>query len=364
MAEIETIADLIPPGHRTTHLHWGGGSPDILSAEDIRDLGALLHRKFHIDPNAEFAIEIDPRLMTDEKAESLVGIGINRLSIGVQDFDPRVQEAIGRLQSYDVSRDAIELFRKRGVQSINIDLVYGLPHQSPETLKRTIEKVVELKPDRIAMFGYAHLPQRVSNQKLIDESALPGPMLRWTMARQVTRQLLDAGYVQLGIDHFARCDDSLATGHVSRNFQGYTTDTSDALIGFGASAIGRLPQGFVQNATAASDYATRIASCGLATARGWALTEDDSIRAYIIERLMCDFELSRGALLAKFGAIPQGIEQDIAAIISGDTDGFLQPSTDGFTLTPTGRLFVRNICARFDAHLAAGSSGARHSMSV
>ncbi|WP_445492197.1 oxygen-independent coproporphyrinogen III oxidase [Rhodopseudomonas sp. RCAM05734] len=364
-AEIATVSGLVPRGHRLPHLHWGGGSPDILSVADITRLGGALKASFHLDADTEFAVEIDPRLMTADKADAFVGIGVNRISIGVQDFDPAVQAAIGRMQSYEVSKASLDLFRDRGVTSVNMDLVYGLPHQTEQSLTRTIARVIELSPDRIAIFGYAHLPQRAHNQKLIDEAALPGPMERFAMARRLTTQLTKTGYVQLGLDHFARREDSLATKPLNRNFQGYTTDGAETLIGLGASAIGKLPQGYVQNAVAVGDYANRVGQNGLATTRGWTLTPDDRLRAFVIERLMCDFTFSFAAIAANFGeAEAHALLREADALVVNDPDGFLKSTDDGFELTPRGRPFVRNICARFDAYLNPVAGGAKHSMSV
>lgn len=283
------MSGLLPRRHRTAHLHWGGGSPDVLSAADITRLGHTLRQHFAFAAKPEFTVEIDPRLMTAAKAEAMVGIGVNRISIGVQDFDPAVQAAIGRVQSSDVTKTSVDLFRDRGVTSVNVDLVYGLPHQSERSIAQTIARTLALSPDRIAIFGYAHLPSCAANQKMIDAAALPGPVARFAMAAQLTSLLEDAGYRKLGLDHFARQHDSLATLPLNRNFQGYTTDAAETLIGLGASAIGKLPQGYVQNAVAAADYARRIARNGLATARGSELTQDDRLRAHVIERLMCDF---------------------------------------------------------------------------
>lgn len=362
--EVLSVSELIPRRHRLTHLHWGGGSPDILSARDIRRLGASLNSSFEIPPGTEFAVEIDPRLMTAEKADSMVEIGVNRISIGVQDFDPAVQKAIGREQDYETTSKAIGLFRDRGVHSVNVDLVYGLPHQTERSLDRTIQQVFELSPDRIAVFGYAHVPHRASNQKLIDASALPAPAQRYSMARRVAELIGQAGYRPIGIDHFARSEDSLATRRLRRNFQGYTTDSADVTIGLGASAIGRLPGGYVQNAVAASDYARRVQQAGLATVRGWALTREDRLRAFVIERLMCDFNFSSHGLADRFGEAASDLLREAEAIISEDVDGFVQRTDDGFCLTPRGRPFVRNFCARFDAHLSGVADRSKHSLSV
>src|ERR1019366_6084089 len=231
-------------------------------------------------------------------------------------------------------------------------------------LAQTIEQVLSLSPDRIAIFGYAHLPQRAHNQRLIDEAALPGPIERFLLSRRLVALLEQAGYLQLGLDHFARRGDSLATQPLRRNFQGYTTDHADTLIGLGASAIGRLPQGYVQNAVAIADYANRMEQQGFATARGWAMTSEDRLRAFVIERLMCDFAFSSDAVTSHFGDQAQELLPEAAAILEDDSDGFIERTHDGFRLTPRGRPFVRNICARFDAYLKTGAGGARHSLSI
>jgi len=364
-AEIALVAARVPAGHTVRHLHWGGGSPDILSAADIRRLGATLATAFHLAPDAEFAIEVDPRLMTAEKAESLVAVGVNRISVGVQDFDPRVQQAIGRMQSFEVTRDAIGMFRERGVRSINMDLVYGLPHQTEATLIQTLERALDLMPDRIALFGYAHLPQRAHNQRLIDEAALPGPLARYAMSQKLAQALKQSGYAQRGIDHFARAEDALATEPLNRNFQGYTTDGVEHLIGLGASAIGKLPQGYVQNAVGAREYMEAVDRGDLATARGFALTDDDRLHAFVIERLMCDFTLSADTVRETFGArAADHVRAEIEAVLAEDPDGLVERTVDGLQMSERGRPFVRSVCARFDAYLNPEPGVVRHAMAV
>jgi oxygen-independent coproporphyrinogen-3 oxidase len=361
-AEIGNVAALIPRDHRSTHIHWGGGSPNILSPSDIGRLAAKLRAAFNFDAKAEFAVEIDPRTLTPEQVSAFAAAGVNRVSIGVQDFDPKVQAAINREQSYEQTKAAADLFRAHGVSGLNIDLVYGLPHQTRESAARTIEKVLTLEPERIALFGYAHLPARIRPQKLIDASALPGAVERFGQFRRVARRLEAAGYVQVGLDHFARKSDPLAGGGVHRNFQGYTTDTADALIGLGASAIGKLPQGYVQNATAPADYAALIHETGLATVRGIELRDEDRIRGFVIERLMCDFEFSRATLTKTFGQAAEPLFSEAEALLQADRDGFLARTGDGFRVTAEGRPFVRAICACFDSYL--GASPAQHAPAV
>lgn len=363
-AEIETVSSLVPASHRATHIHFGGGSPDILRPGDIERLGGMLRDRFRFAPNAEFAVEVDPRLMTDAQAEAFSAIGINRVSIGVQDFDEKVQRAIGRIQDYRTTENVVAMFRRRGITSVNIDLVYGLPHQTVESVTRTLDQVIALKPDRIAIFGYAHLPSRLKHQRLIDSNALPDAVERFSQSRALSQRLIDQGYVQLGLDHFALGGDSLATGSLQRNFQGYTTDTADALIGLGASAISKLPQGFAQNAVPADEYARQIASDGLATARGHVFSADDKLRAYVIERLMCDFAFSWSDLESRFGKAVARIRADADGVLASDDDRLVADEAGTFRLTDRGRVLVRNVCAAFDAYLASDSAHRRHALSV
>lgn len=359
--EIEAVARRLPE-HRVAHIHWGGGSPDILSPADIERLGTRLRERFSFADRPEFAVEIDPRLLRADQVRAFAGAGVDRISLGVQDFDPTVQAAIGREQSLAATRAAIEDFRARGIASVNIDLVYGLPHQTLASAEATIRDVVSLSPDRIAIFGYAHLPQRMKNQRLIDEAALPSPPLRLALARTLADALVAAGYRRIGIDHFAKPTDPLATRPLARNFQGYTTDAAGTLIGLGASAISTLPGGFVQNAVATGEYTRRIREHGLATARGIALTDDDRLRAFVIERLMCDFAFSREAVIERFGAAARPVLAIAAEICQSDADGLVEATPSGFRITEPGRPFARAVCARFDARL--GRSAARHSQAV
>jgi oxygen-independent coproporphyrinogen-3 oxidase len=364
LAEIEMVRGLVPAGHVVRHIHWGGGSPDILAPADILRLGRAFVERFTMAPGAEFAVEIDPRLLNEEQADSFVAVGINRVSIGVQDFDEAVQRAIGRIQSFETTRKSVDWFRQRGIASVNVDLVYGLPRQTEDGLARTLEQVVELAPDRIAVFGYAHLPDRLKHQRLIDESTLPGPVLRFAQARLIARRLVAAGYVQVGIDHFARPEDGLATRPLARNFQGYTTDKADALLGFGASAISRLPKGFAQNAVAVDDYARRIASGDPATVRGHQLTAEDALQACLIEQLMCEFSVSWSHLGRRFGRDVTHLRREAEIWAEEHDDDFIELKDDGLALTERGKPFARVVCARFDSYLTRDVETRRHALSV
>jgi oxygen-independent coproporphyrinogen-3 oxidase len=364
LKEVDAIGALAPGGHRVCHIHWGGGSPDILAPSDILLLGRALRARFSVAADAEFAVEIDPRRLVDEQVDSFAGVGVNRVSIGVQDFDEAVQRAIGRIQSFDTTQRAVQMFRRRGVGSINVDLVYGLPLQTEDSLARTLDQVLQLQPDRIAVFGYAHLPDRLKHQRLIDEAALPDAVARFAQARLIALRLVEAGYVEIGIDHFSRPDDALAKAPLARNFQGYTTDKADALLGFGASAISRLPNGFAQNAVAVDDYARRILGGELATARGHQMQGEDGVRAAVIEQLMCMFSVSWADLQERFGDSVQTLRRAFEEWAAQDESGFVTVRGDGFEVAEFGKPFVRTICAMFDAYLSHEIAQRRHAIAV
>lgn len=361
-AEIASVGARVGAGHSVREIHWGGGSPNILDAADMERLAEMLRVSFDVAPDAAFAVEIDPRHFVAEQAAAFKRMGVTRVSIGVQDFDPAVQAAIDRLQSIEQTRQAIDLCRAAGIHSINIDLIYGLPHQTRSTVSRTVADVIALQPDRIAVFGYAHLPRRFAHQRLIPEAALPDVRERYGQSSRIARLLKQAGYARVGIDHFARGTDELAHSAVRRNFQGYTTDAVDTLIGLGASAIGKLPQGFVQNATATADYTRRIGESGLAVVRGRALTDDDRMRAHVIERLMCDLTFDAADLSERFGTAASDLINEAAVLAETNLDGLIEPDERGFRISEAARPFTRSICSVFDAYLDAGVT--RHSSGI
>jgi oxygen-independent coproporphyrinogen-3 oxidase len=338
----------------------------MLEADDILRLAGSIRECFKLDEDCGFAVEIDARTLDAERVQAFLAAGVTRASFGVQDFDLAVQDAINRHQSFEQTRSAIEAFRSAGVGSINVDVLYGLPHQSRQSVDETIGKVISLAPDRIALFGYAHVPQKISRQKMIPTKALPDAVKRFGLANHMASALTAAGYVRIGLDHFARPNDELAQAlarhDLRRNFQGYTVDDADVLIGLGASSIGRLPQGYIQNAVQTGDYARRIAEHGLAAVRGYAFTADDEMRAFAIERLMCDLAFPAEALQARYGAAAAELLAEAASLVEADTDGLVEKGADGFRVTERGRPFVRSICAVFDAHL--GLSEARYSSGV
>lgn len=365
-AEIVAVGARLAGRGKVVAIHLGGGSPSMLAPADFIALNQLLRETFRVTADAEFSIEIDPNDMDEARYDALAEIGITRISLGVQDFNPDVQKAINRLQTYEQTRAVVEAMRARGVRSVNLDVLYGLPFQTLEFLLSTVDQALSLSPDRLATFGYAHVPWIKPHQRMIETSVLPGVGERFEHSHAAAVRIVAAGYQAIGLDHFAKPSDSLARaardGRLHRNFQGYTTDVATALIGLGASAIGQLPQGYVQNTVPTAQYSKLVRANGTAVARGVALTEEDRARAFVIERLMCDFAVSATDLDKRFGPLAAPMRKELAAVAADDPDGLTDYSDDSFSVTPTGQPFVRSIAARFDAYLNAGA--ARHSVAV
>lgn len=364
--EIELTAKRLGPRRRVSHIHWGGGTPSLLPRDSFLKVVWTLRGAFEFAPGIEHAIELDPRTVTPGLVETLAEAGITRASLGVQDFDAKVQTSIGRFQPFKVVARSVELLRSVGITSINFDLMYGLPHQDRETILRTVELTRQLAPGRIALFGYAHVPWMKKHQRLIDEAALPGAGERIELADCARQALVEAGYEEIGLDHFALPGDSMAialhAGTLRRNFQGYTTDTAEALIGFGASSIGFLPQGYVQNAPDVGGWARSIESGDLPIARGIALDADDRMRAAIIEALMTDYQVDVHAVATRFGANGHDFTTDFEALEELVRDEIVTVDNGRIAMTTAGRPFVRVAAAAFDAYLDRGA--ARHSMAV
>lgn len=364
--EIDTVAALAAGRLKVTALHFGGGSPTMLKPEHILSLGRKLREAFSFAADAEISVEMDPNDMDSARFDALAAIGMTRASLGVQDFDVRVQQAINREQTFEQTRAVVDAVRARCVMSVNLDMLYGLPHQTLATIAATTEMVLSLRPDRIALFGYAHVPWMKKHQTMIDEALLPDAAARLEQAELATRLILASGYEAVGMDHFALPADGLAiaarTGELRRNFQGYTTDQADALIGLGASSIGLLPQGYVQNMPATGEYERRVLAGSLATVRGIELSDADRMRSWVIERLMCDFSFSRCELLARFGEPARAVIAEAELFAANDRDGIFKRSGNRFVVTDRGKPFVRSIAAAFDAYLGQGT--ARHSIAV
>lgn len=351
--ELEMVAKALQGPVSLRRLHFGGGSPNVLSPEMTRDLAGEIFRLFPASKDLEFSVEIDPASFDADKCDALLDAGMSRASFGIQDFDPKVQAAIGREQSFEITRDHVEMLRTGGVRSVNFDLVYGLPHQDTVTLRNTLEQVISLRPDRIALFGYAHVPWMAKRQKLIDEDTLPGSQARLELFLLASRMLSGAGYVSVGIDHFVLPEDSMAEaakrGKVSRNFQGYTDDPKMPLIGVGASAVSSMPQGYAQNLHSAADYTKSISVGKFAITRGYMLSAQDQATAWAIERLMCDFSLELEVMKKVFPETDKTLPAKLTKIAHEFLD---LVSFDGKTLTieREPRFLARVIASRLDTY--------------
>ena len=355
MRETDMVAAALGPDHPVTHLHFGGGSPTLLSPQDFLRLNRHLRTSFRIASGAEIAIEIDPRGFTRDMAQALAEAGVTRASIGVQDCDPAVQEAINRIQPPGVTEDAVRLLRDAGIDALNIDLIYGLPHQTVAGLERTIGTVLALNPDRLAIFGYAHVPHFKKHMALIPENALPATAERMAQAEAAEATLVASGYVPIGIDHFAKPGDGLAIakrlGRLARNFQGYTTDSAPALIGLGASSIGALPQGYVQNFADVPSWRSTIQRGALPVAKGVALNGQDRARRAVIERLMCDLEVDVDAVAKSHGLEPGTFDAALQSLEEFRRDGLVRICDGKIVIAPRWKAATRLVCAMFDTYL-------------
>ncbi|CDN93879.1 oxygen-independent coproporphyrinogen III oxidase [Agrobacterium tumefaciens] len=364
--EIAAVGALVSPDAVVSAVHFGGGSPTMLRPDDMVSLMDCLKRHFTFGLAPEISVEMDPNDLDDSRYDALAAIGMTRASLGVQDFDDKVQKTINRIQSFEQTQSVVDAVRARGVHSVNCDILYGLPFQTCGTLEKTVRKIVSLNPDRVALFGYAHVPWMKKHQSMIPEQALPDVAERYRQMTMAAEMLKQAGYMPVGIDHFAKPADSLCRaaedGELRRNFQGYTTDTADALIGLGASAIGRLPQGYVQNMAATGEYQRLAGEGGLAVVKGIELSEDDHLRSHVIERLMCDFSLDLSDLRHRFGKVSHSVTKQAQHFAAIDRDGVVRLDADIFAVTEAGKPFVRNIAAIFDTYL--GNGRGRHSVAV
>lgn len=363
-AEIATVGALVGRDARVSSIHFGGGSPTLLAPEDMIALKAAISAAFTLDDACELSVEMDPNDLDEPRYDALAAIGTTRASLGVQDFEPEVQNAINRIQTFEQTKSVVEAVRARGVRSVNCDIVYGLPHQTLSTLESTVRKIISLSPERIALFGYAHVPWMKKHQQMIPEASLPDGRMRFELLMRATDMLVAAGYVAVGIDHFARPDDSLAIaavgGRLRRNFQGYTDDQATSVIGLGASSIGHLREGYVQNVPATGVYEKVVLGGGLAAVRGFALGDEDRMRAWVIERIMCDFGFEATQLSRQFGHRSATILAEAQALAADDP--MVRFEGGRLEIRPEARPFARSIAARFDAYFGAG--GARHSAAV
>ncbi len=361
--EILMVADKIDSNRKVVQAHWGGGTPTFLQRDEQFRLNAMLRDNFNFvsDEEGEFSIEIDPRTVSPQSIADLREMGFNRLSFGVQDFDNDVQIAVNRIQSEEETKLAIEEGRRQGFHSISLDLIYGLPLQTKKSFERTIEKIIELSPDRIAVFNYAHLPHVFKTQKLINEGQLPPGQEKLNLLEMSINRLMEAGYVFIGLDHFAKPDDSLVkhqnNGTLYRNFQGYSTFSECDLLGFGMSSISQVGDSYSQNIKGKDDYYAAIDNEKLPTVRGVELTQDDIIRRKVITEIMCNMTLDLDAIGAEFNIdAHQYFADEMPKLQPMHDDGLLQLTDNGFTVSPPGRLLIRNIAMVFDAYLAKAKS--------
>lgn len=359
--ELQMLTRALGTRPRITEMHWGGGTPNFLQDDQLERLQELLLRTFDVDCRTELSVEADPRLVTRSQLRTLRRLGFTRISYGVQDLDPVVQEAIGRIQPESLVRDAVTLAREEGFSGLNVDLIYGLPHQTPDRFARTVDGALALGPDRVACFGYAHVPWMRAHQKRIDESVLPIAWERFALFRDAVTRFVDAGYRWIGIDHFARPDDPLAlaadAGRLHRNFMGYTTHRGEHLLGVGTSSISEVDGWFVQNAPELGDWQRDIDADKLPVARGHVLSDDDKARRAAISHLMCNAELPFDLFVGDVEALVDRYEQFAA-------DGLLVFETDRIVVTPLGRFFLRNLAFPLDAYRSTADGTHRFSRAV
>ena len=350
--EIELVRAKLPEGITLSRLHWGGGTPTLLEAPVITDLAGAIFDAFPLSDGAEFSVEIDPNEIDDPRLDALAKAGLTRASIGVQDFNPDIQRIIGREQGFDLTKRVVDALRARDIDSLNVDLLYGLPSQTRANITDSVQRVLSLSPDRVALYGYAHVPWMARRQALIPTDLLPRPEERLSLFETAARLFRWDGYVDVGIDHFAREDDGLAVAlrnsALRRNFQGYTDDTAEVLLGLGASSISKFPGGFAQNQPATSKWVTAIEAGELATTRGVRMTDDDILRGLAIEMLMCEFRIDVARLAARSGATEEAARALVAPLVQKFPDA-LDMDGDVLTLRPEARPLTRLIARGLDA---------------
>ncbi len=364
--ELERVAEVIGRRVPVSHIHWGGGTPSALPAEALEEVDATMRRAFAVQADAESSVEIDPRHLSSAHLDAFARMGINRASLGVQDLDPAVQRAVGRIQDAEMVSGCIASLRSIGVRSINLDLIYGLPLQTEDGAAYTAARVSAMGADRLSVFGYAHVPWLRRQQALIPADTLPDAAERFRQRAAIDTALRAHGYEAVGLDHYAKPDDALAeaarTGRLRRNFQGYTTDDARTLIGIGASAIGRFDEGYVQNHATLPPYAEAIDAGGFATARGVVLTDEDRLRAAVIGTLMCRGETDLRAAAQAYGFEPDTLLSDLPALAEAQEDGLVSVEGARVRVLEPGMPFLRSVAAAFDRYRATSSG--RHAVAV
>lgn len=357
--EIAMQGALFDKQREVNQLHWGGGTPTFLSYEQMKRLMDTTREHFnlHDDDRGEYSIEVDPRETNDKTIAQLRELGFNRISLGLQDFDPDVQKAVNRMQSKEQTFAVLEAARKEGFRSTNIDLIYGLPLQTEQTFAKTLEQVLAYAPDRFSIFNYAHMPSRFKTQRQIDEADLPSPAAKLEILQMVGQKLTDAGYVYIGMDHFAKPDDELAVaqreGKLYRNFQGYSTHSDCDLVGLGVTSIGRVGDAYMQNHKELEQYDQAISAGRLPVFKGVELDADDNLRRAVITQLICHFDLSFGNIEQQFDIVfADYFAAELNNLKSMRDDGLIGLDEAGIKVQPAGRLLIRNVCMVFDKYLA------------
>ena len=350
-------------------MHWGGGSPTFLQPDEIRRLGGIIRKHFQFSDDIEAGVEIDPRRLSRGHIEALREIGFNRASLGVQDFEPKVQEAIHRIQPRDMTQRVLDWARELGFASVNFDLIYGLPHQTADSFNRTLDAVLEMQPDRLAVFSYAHVPWVKPAQKILEQKILPAAETKLQLLKNVIERLTENGrYVYIGMDHFAKHTDELVAAQrnktLQRNFQGYSTRGQADIYAFGMSAISQIPEAYWQNEKELPEYYKALDGKNIPLARGYFVTDEDKIRRETIMRCMCDLSLDYAAMSETLGVdFAAHFSSELAALKSFEADGLIHLSPSGLEVTDAGRLFIRNIAMCFDNTLAPAGER-KHSRTI
>ncbi|MFN4311185.1 MAG: oxygen-independent coproporphyrinogen III oxidase [Ferrovibrio sp.] len=362
LREIDQTLPYLPSRPRLTGLHFGGGTPSILGGDGLQRVAEKLYRHFTPEPGAEIAIELDPRRFEAELIPGLKALGINRTSLGVQSLDESVQAAINRRQPLDMVARTVDMLREAGIESLNLDLIYGLPRQTVENVVGTVQQSLMLKPDRVALFGYAHVPWMKAHQARIDTASLPDTAARFAQEAAAAQVLVENGFCRVGLDHFARPDDRLAqhavNGELHRNFQGYTTAVGEVLLGFGPSAISTLPQGYAQNVASVASWRQAVHNGDLPVARMRALSQEDILRRAVIEELMCHLNVDLATMATRHGLRPDLFDADLPRLELLERQGVVERHGYRVVINEAARPLARQVCAAFDSYLHRQSAAA------
>ncbi|HWQ92375.1 MAG TPA: oxygen-independent coproporphyrinogen III oxidase [Clostridia bacterium] len=356
--EVAQMGTLIQPRRKVVQLHWGGGSPTFLSPDEIRRLGEVIHRQFTFADNYEAGVEVDPRRLTRDHVLALREIGFNRASLGVQDFDPTVMEAVHRIQPRELTEQVLGWVREAGFKSVNFDLIYGLPHQTVASFNQTLDSVLQMQPDRLAVFSYAHVPWVKPAQKILEQKVLPSAEVKLELLKTVIERLTaENRYIYIGMDHFSKPTDELAIAQsrkeLQRNFQGYSTHGGADIYSFGMSSISQIPDAYWQNEKDLLKYYAALDSGQVPLVRGYVVTDEDKVRRDTIMRVMCDFSLDYAAMSKRLGIdFAAHFDRELEALAVFEADGLVRRFAGGMEVTDTGRLFIRNIAMTFDNTLA------------